>query len=235
MAPRAAVQRLPWRTVRNPHPPTRVLSEDQVEAIHEASLRVLRDHRHEGTQPEGTGAVRGCRGECRRGHRDGAVRSRNDRGAHGEGAAVVRHEGAQPPRSRSPSAATSSTSGWSADRRSSPISTVAAAPGTTRISGNFMKLSYSFDIIHLGGAAPLAPMDLPATTRHLDMYYAAITLHDKVWGGSMLGGYRAYDAVEMACNRTRGDARRGLRRSRLSAAGSTRTPRGSSTRTCRTG
>ena len=39
----ACVPRLSWRTVRNPHPPTRVLSEDQVEAIHEASLRVLRD------------------------------------------------------------------------------------------------------------------------------------------------------------------------------------------------
>ena len=37
------VQRLPWRTVRNPHPPTRVLGEEQVEAIHAASLRVLRD------------------------------------------------------------------------------------------------------------------------------------------------------------------------------------------------
>ena len=62
-----------------------------------------------------------------------------------------------------------------------------------------MKLSHSFDIIHMGGAAPCAPLDLPAPTRHLDMYYAAITLHDKVWGGSMLGGYRAHDAVEMAC------------------------------------
>ena len=39
----AEIQRLPWRTVRNPHPPARVLSEDQIEAIHEASLRVLRD------------------------------------------------------------------------------------------------------------------------------------------------------------------------------------------------
>ena len=39
----AAVPRLPWRTVRNPHPPLRILSEDQIEAIHEASLRVLRE------------------------------------------------------------------------------------------------------------------------------------------------------------------------------------------------
>ena len=37
------IPRLPWRTVRNPHPPVRVLSDDQIEAVHGASLRVLRD------------------------------------------------------------------------------------------------------------------------------------------------------------------------------------------------
>ena len=31
----------PWRQVRNPYSPIEVLSEDQVEAIHEASLKVL--------------------------------------------------------------------------------------------------------------------------------------------------------------------------------------------------
>ena len=29
--------------MRNPHPPVQVLSEDQIETIHQASLRVLRD------------------------------------------------------------------------------------------------------------------------------------------------------------------------------------------------
>ena len=60
-----------------------------------------------------------------------------------------------------------------------------------------MKLSYSLNIIHLGGAAPVAPMDLPATTRHLDMYFAAITLHDKFWQANLLGGARARDGLEM--------------------------------------
>ena len=35
------IPRLPWRNITNPYPPIEVLSADQVEAIHEASLRVL--------------------------------------------------------------------------------------------------------------------------------------------------------------------------------------------------
>ncbi len=35
------IPRLPWRNLTNPYPPIEVLSADQVEAIHTASLRVL--------------------------------------------------------------------------------------------------------------------------------------------------------------------------------------------------
>ena len=35
------VPRLPWRNLTNPYPPIEVLSADQIEAIHAASLRVL--------------------------------------------------------------------------------------------------------------------------------------------------------------------------------------------------
>ena len=35
------VHQLPWRTVTNPFRPLEVLSEDQIEAIHNASLRIL--------------------------------------------------------------------------------------------------------------------------------------------------------------------------------------------------
>ena len=37
----AALPQLPWRDVRNPYRPLDVLSEDQVEAIHRTSLRIL--------------------------------------------------------------------------------------------------------------------------------------------------------------------------------------------------
>ena len=35
------IPRLPWRNLTNPYPPIEVLSADQVEAIHTASMRVL--------------------------------------------------------------------------------------------------------------------------------------------------------------------------------------------------
>ncbi|MEX0707837.1 MAG: trimethylamine methyltransferase family protein, partial [Woeseia sp.] len=37
----AAVHQLPWQRVRNPHPPIKVLSDDQVEAILSAALSIL--------------------------------------------------------------------------------------------------------------------------------------------------------------------------------------------------
>ena len=37
----AALPQLPWRDVRNPYPPMRMLSTDQVEAIHFTSLKIL--------------------------------------------------------------------------------------------------------------------------------------------------------------------------------------------------
>jgi trimethylamine--corrinoid protein Co-methyltransferase len=37
------LRQLPWRRVTNPYRPIEILSEDQVEAIHEASLRILEE------------------------------------------------------------------------------------------------------------------------------------------------------------------------------------------------
>ena len=48
------------------------------------------------------------------------------------------------------------------------------------------------------GGGAIEPTDLPAETRHLDMYHAFITLTDKVWTGYALGGFRADDGIDMA-------------------------------------
>ena len=178
---------MPWRTVRNPHPPTRVLSEDQVEAIHEASLRVLRDIGMKVLSPKARALYAGA----------GASADEDTEMVRFDPAMIKQHMAKAPPsyvmKARNP--AKSLTFGGN-------VINFGLVGGPSFVSDldrgrrsgdyedfrNFMKLSYSFDIIHLGGAAPLAPMDLPATTRHLDMYYAAITLHDKVWGGRCSAG-----------------------------------------------
>ena len=192
------IRRLPWRTVRNPHPPVQVLGEDQIETIHRASLRVLRDVGMKVLSPKARTLYAGA----------GASADEDTAMVRFDPGMVEEYVAKAPPsytvQARNP--AKSPTFGGN-------VINFGLVGGPSFVSDldrgrragdyedfrNFMKLSYSFDVIHLGGAAPLAPLDLPAATRHLDMYYAAITLHDKVWGASLLGGYRAHDAVEMAC------------------------------------
>ena len=37
------VKQLPWRTYRNPYKPIEVLNEEQIERIHDASMRILEE------------------------------------------------------------------------------------------------------------------------------------------------------------------------------------------------
>ena len=43
---------------------------------------------------------------------------------------------------------------------------------------------------HQEGGGPFEPMDLPASTRHLDLYRAQITMLDKNWQTQTLGRAR---------------------------------------------
>lgn len=62
----------------------------------------------------------------------------------------------------------------------------------------FIKLVQSLNSLHQEGGGPFEPLDLPAETRHLDMYYASISLTDKNWQPNGLGRERAMDALNMA-------------------------------------
>ena len=71
--------------------------------------------------------------------------------------------------------------------------------GTARDMENFVKLSGSLNIFHHDGGAGVEPLDLPPETRHLDMMYAQITLTDKAWQPCWLNtAKRARDCIEMA-------------------------------------
>ena len=62
----------------------------------------------------------------------------------------------------------------------------------------FLKLIQGINVIHQEGGGPFEPMDLPAATRHLDMYLAQITYLDKSWQTQTLGHARTMDGIEMA-------------------------------------
>ncbi|NMM43344.1 trimethylamine methyltransferase family protein [Rhodospirillaceae bacterium KN72] len=70
--------------------------------------------------------------------------------------------------------------------------------GTFAEMCDFMRLVQSLNVLHQEGGGPFEPMDLPANTRHLDIYRAQITLVDKTWQGQTLGRARTMDGIELA-------------------------------------
>ena len=60
--------------------------------------------------------------------------------------------------------------------------------GTLQDMQDFLRLCQSLNVIQQESGGPLEPMDLPAATRHLDLYLSQITLLDKSWNLNALGG-----------------------------------------------
>ena len=62
----------------------------------------------------------------------------------------------------------------------------------------FSELVQSLNIIHQEGGGGFEALDLPAETRHLDLFYAEITLTDKNWQPWCMGRSQTTDALNMA-------------------------------------
>ncbi len=60
-----------------------------------------------------------------------------------------------------------------------------------------VKLAQSFEVIHFVGNQPTAPQELPAGTRHLDTYLANLTYTDRTFHCSAIGRDRTLDGIEM--------------------------------------
>ena len=69
--------------------------------------------------------------------------------------------------------------------------------GTYAETCDYMRLVQSLDILHQEGGGGFEALDLPAASRHLDLYYAECTLLDKNWIPWAIGREQAADAIEM--------------------------------------
>ena len=84
-----------------------------------------------------------------------------------------------------------------------------------RRSGNYqdycelVSLAQSLNIIHAIGNQPVAPIELPAHNRHLDCYLANLIYADRVYHCSAIGAERALDGIDMAAI-ARGKDREGI-------------------------
>ena len=190
------LKQMEWRQVRNPYAPFEVLRAEQIEAIHQASMRILEEIGMDFLHPEALEILRAAGADVEA----GSERVRFDRGLIEETVAkaperVTLH-------ARNP--AHNLEIGGDAIN----FTSVASAPNVSDIDGgrrpgnfedfcNLLRLGQSLNIVHLFGGYPVEPVDLPPATRHLDCLQAFVTLSDKFFHGYSLGRARILDALEI--------------------------------------
>jgi trimethylamine---corrinoid protein Co-methyltransferase len=187
---------LPWQQVVNPFAPMEVLSADQVEAIHRASLRILEELGVEVMSPRARArlAAAGAYVDCARGN------VRLDRSLVEQCLRTAPASFVLTPRN----AAKRVTLGGNHIN----FGLVAGPPNVHdrergRRSGNyqdycdFVRLAQYFNAIHLIGNQVCAPVELPANTRHLDAYRANLLYSDLAYHCTAIGAGRARDGIRM--------------------------------------
>lgn len=190
------IPQLPWKQPRNPYPPMRLLSDDQVEAIHQASLRILSELGIELMSAEARDLFSAA----------GALVD--------ETTQIVRLDPALIESLISTAPSEFTLTSRNPDKRLvfggdyMAFGLVAGPPSVHdcingRRSGNmqdyetFTKLAHHFNAIHIIGNQVCAPVELPANTRHMDTYRASIRLSDLCFHATAIGTGRALDAIEM--------------------------------------
>jgi trimethylamine--corrinoid protein Co-methyltransferase len=190
------VATLPWRTLVNPFRPLEILSADQVEAIHDASLRILSEI---GMEVLGDRAL------------DVLARAgaRVDR--------ATRRVLLDPAQVEELVALAPSTFGLHARNPARNLAFGGAnlvfgavggpafvtdldrgrRAGTFADFVDYVRLIGALDVIHQEGGGPLEPTDLPVETRHLDMYRTLAVELDKPWQCLGFGARPVDDALEV--------------------------------------
>jgi len=189
------VKQLPWQSLVNQYRPVEVLSADQVEQIHRASLRLLADTGMRMLAPEARAvlAAAGC-------PVDGLM-VRFDPELIEAQVALVPHEF----RLRARNPAKSIVIGGNHVNFTSVGGPAfchdldrGRRAGDQRQQSEYLKVVQQLDIIHQEGGGPFEALDLPPETRHLDLNLDLVRLLDKTWQGIALGRERAADCVDMA-------------------------------------
>ena len=181
---------------RLPFKPVDIVSADQLEAVHQAALKILSEIGIDVLNAEARSILKGAGADVAP---DGA-RVRFDP------ALVESQVGLAPPsftlHSRNPARALQMGGDAIA------FCAVASAPNSFDRDGgrrpgnhtdykNFIRLGQSLDAIHMWGGYPVEPADIHASVRHLDAIFDLLTLSDKPIHAYSLGRQRNLDAIEL--------------------------------------
>jgi trimethylamine--corrinoid protein Co-methyltransferase len=191
----AIVQR-PFAQLKRTYPAVALISDDQVEAIHQASLKLLSETGLDVLHEEARAVMKKAGADVR----DGEERVRFDPDLINEAIAGVPSEFTLHARN----AQHNLTMGGN----NIVFNMMASAPNCSdtdrgRRAGNqedfrnFLRLAQMHNVLHVTGGYPVEPVDIHASIRHLDCIQDYITLTDKAYCVYSLGEERVSDAIEM--------------------------------------
>jgi trimethylamine---corrinoid protein Co-methyltransferase len=173
-----------------------LLSPSQVEAIHQASLRILGELGIELMSPAARDAMRGFGAEVD--ETTGTVRFGGDILA--KALETVPSEFTLTPRNpahRVTLGGNHLVFGLVAGPPNVHDCLRGRRPGNHEDYCNFIKLAQHFNAIHVIGNQVCAPVELPAGTRHLDTYLANLVYSDRAYHCTAIGAGRALDGIHM--------------------------------------
>ncbi|MEM7070351.1 MAG: trimethylamine methyltransferase family protein [Pseudomonadota bacterium] len=191
------IRQLDWQLPYNPYPFTTILSDDQIEAIHQASLTILEDIGIHFLLEEARDIIKAAGGETKKG--DDLVKF--DRGLVME---AIAHTPSQfTVHARNPK------HNIKIGGRHMAYALVGSPPNVSDIEkgrrrGNvqdycdLLKLGQYFNCCHIIGGYPVEPIDLAPSIRHLEALRHMTVLSDKTFHAYSLGRERILDGLEIA-------------------------------------
>ncbi|MEX2278993.1 MAG: trimethylamine methyltransferase family protein [Acidimicrobiia bacterium] len=192
-----SLHQLPWRSVTNPYRPVEVLDPAGIDAIHDASLDILRTTGMDFLHPEAIAILRAHGADVS----DDGPRVRLDPDL------VMEWVG------RAPSTFTLHARNPLHDLdiggNNVVFLSVASAPNVSDLDRgrrpggfaefeDFVRLGQAFNVVHSFGGYPVEPQDVAPSIRHLRALSSFVTLSDKTWHAYSLGRGRILDAIEIA-------------------------------------
>ena len=192
------VPRLPWRRLVNPFRPLEILSTDQLEAIHRASLRILSEIGLEVLGDRAVDLLAAAGGTVDRATR----RVRLEPGLVEEQVALAPStfslHARNPERSIELGGANLVFTSVGGPAFVSDLDR-GRRPGNAADLRDYVRVIGALDVIHQEAGGPLEATDLPVPTRHLDLYQLLATTLDKTWQCIGFGQVPVDDAIEIAC------------------------------------
>ncbi len=192
-----AIAQKPFRQPRRRFPPMEIVSADELEAIHRASLDILAEIGMDFLNAEARALLRAAGAEVK----GDSLRVRFDR-------ALIEERIKSAPaeftlHARNPAHDVRFGGDWIAFAQMASAPNCSDAdrgrrPGSQEDFRNLVRLGQSCNILHLSGGYPVEPVDLHASVRHLDCLADFVRLTDKAFHAYSLGRARILDGIEIA-------------------------------------